>query len=35
MKLAVGIDIGATITKIGLVSEEGKCIKKHLLELRR
>ena len=28
MKLAVGIDIGGTITKIGLVSEEGKCIKK-------
>ena len=28
MKLAVGIDIGGTITKIGLVSEDGKCIKK-------
>ena len=28
MKLAVGIDIGATITKIGLVSEEGKFINK-------
>ena len=28
MKTAVGIDIGGTITKIGLVSEEGVCIKK-------
>ena len=28
MKLAVGIDIGGTITKIGLVSEDGKCIEK-------
>ena len=28
MKLAIGIDIGATITKIGLVSEDGKCINK-------
>ena len=28
MKTAVGIDIGGTITKIGLVSEEGTCIKK-------
>ena len=26
MKLAVGIDIGGTITKIGLVSEDGKCM---------
>ena len=34
MKYAIGIDIGATITKIGLVSQDGKCIKKHLLELR-
>ena len=28
MKLAVGIDIGGTVTKIGLVSENGNCIKK-------
>lgn len=28
MKYAIGIDIGATITKIGLVSQDGKCIKK-------
>ena len=28
MKTAVGIDIGGTITKIGLVSKEGVCIKK-------
>ncbi len=28
MKYAVGIDIGGTITKIGLVSEDGNCIKK-------
>ena len=28
MKTALGIDIGGTITKIGLVSEEGTCIKK-------
>ena len=28
MKTAVGIDIGGTITKIGLVSEEGTCVKK-------
>ena len=28
MKTVVGIDIGGTITKIGLVSEEGICIKK-------
>lgn len=28
MKYAIGIDIGGTITKIGLVSEDGKCIKK-------
>ena len=28
MKYAIGIDIGGTITKIGLVSEDGKCINK-------
>jgi len=28
MKYAIGIDIGGTITKIGLVSQDGKCIKK-------
>ncbi|MBV20376.1 MAG: glucokinase [Cytophagia bacterium] len=28
MRYAIGIDIGGTITKIGLVSEDGKCIKK-------
>ena len=28
MKYAIGIDIGGTITKIGLVSKDGKCIKK-------
>ena len=35
MKLAVGIDIGGTITKIGLVSEMENVSRKHLLELRR
>ena len=28
MKYAIGIDIGGTITKIGLVSEQGKCLEK-------
>lgn len=28
MKLAIGIDIGGTITKIGVVSKEGNCLKK-------
>ena len=28
MKYAIGIDIGGTITKIGFVSQDGKCIKK-------
>ena len=28
MKYAIGVDIGGTITKIGLVSKDGNCIKK-------
>ena len=28
MKYAIGIDIGGTITKIGLVSKDGNCVKK-------
>ena len=28
MKNSIGIDIGGTITKIGIVSSEGKCLKK-------
>ena len=30
MKYAIGVDIGGTITKIGLVSKDGNCIKKTL-----
>ena len=33
MKNSIGIDIGGTITKIGIVSSEGKCLKKTLLLL--
>ena len=32
MKNSIGIDIGGTITKIGIVSSEGKCLKKLHLE---
>ena len=32
MKNSIGIDIGGTITKIGIVSSEGKCLKKPHLE---